>query len=48
MQDEQMSKASQDDSHHTTIDDDDLDDTIQFGNPLNHFCQEVSEYPLQK
>ena len=34
MQDEQMSKASQDDNYHTTIDDDDLDDTIQFANPV--------------
>ena len=34
MQDEQMSKASQDDNYHTAIDDDDLDDTIQFGNPV--------------
>ena len=34
MQDEQMSKASQDDNYHTTIDDDDLDDMIQFGNPV--------------
>ena len=48
MQDEQMSKASQDDNYCTTIDDDDLDDTIQFGNPLKHFCQETSEYLLQR
>ena len=34
MQDDQMSKASQDDNYHTTIDGDDLDDTIQFGNPV--------------
>ena len=34
MQDEQMSKASQDDNYHTAIDDDDLFDTIQFGNPV--------------
>ena len=34
MQDEQMSKASQDDNYCTAIDDDDLDDTIQFGNPV--------------
>ena len=34
MQDEQMSKASQDDIYCTTIDDDDLDDTIQFFNPV--------------
>ena len=32
MQDEQMSKASQDDNYHTSIDDD--DDTIQFGNQV--------------
>ena len=29
-----MFKASQDDNYCTTIDDDDLDDTIQFGNPV--------------
>ena len=35
MQDNQMSKASQDDNYHTAIDDDDdLDDTVQFGNPI--------------
>ena len=34
MQDDQTSKASQDDNYHTTIGDDDLDDTIQFGNPV--------------
>ena len=35
MQDDQMYKASQDDNYHTTIDDDDdLDDVIQFGNPV--------------
>ena len=34
MQDEQMSKASQDDNYCTAIDDDDLYDTIQFGNPV--------------
>ena len=34
MQDEQMSKASQDDNYYTAIDEDDLDDTIQFGNPV--------------
>ena len=33
MQDEQMSKASQDDNYHTAIDDD-PDETIQFGNPV--------------
>ena len=32
MQDDQTSKASQDDNYHTAIDDDDLDDTVQFGN----------------
>ena len=31
-QDDQMSKASQDDNYHTAIDDDDCDDTVQFGN----------------
>ena len=34
MQDEQMSKASQNDHYCTAIDDDDLDDTIKFGNPV--------------
>ena len=34
MQDDQTSKASQDDNYHTTIGDDDLDDTVQFGNPV--------------
>ena len=35
MQDNQMSKASQDDNYRTAInDDDDLDDTVQFGNPV--------------
>ena len=29
-----MSKASQEDNYCTAIDDDDHDDTIQFGNPL--------------
>ena len=34
MQDDQTSKPSQDDNYHTAIDDDDLDDTVQFGNPV--------------
>ena len=34
MQDDQMSKESQDDSYHTAIDDDDLDNTVQLGNPI--------------
>ena len=34
MQDDQMSRASQDDSYCTAIDDDDLDNTVQFGNPV--------------
>ena len=29
-----MSRASQDDNYHTAIDDDDLDDTVQFSNPV--------------
>ena len=29
-----MSKASQDDNYCTAIDDDDLDNTVQFGNPV--------------
>ena len=44
VQDEQMSKASQEDNYHTAIDDD-LDDTIQ---SLNHFCQQALEYPIQR
>ena len=36
MQDDQTSKVSQDDNYHTSIDeDDDFDDTVQFGNPVN-------------
>ena len=34
MQDDQMSKASQDDNYHTAISNDDLDDTVKFGNPV--------------
>ena len=34
VQDDQTSRASQDDNYHTAIDDDDLDDTVQFGNPV--------------
>ena len=34
MQDEQMSKVSPDNNYCTAIDDDDLDGTIQFGNPV--------------
>ena len=48
MQDEQVSKASQDDNYHTAIDDDDLDDTSLATQSFNHFCQEASEYPLQR
>ena len=32
--DDQTFKASQDDNYHTAIDEDDLDDTVQFGNPV--------------
>ena len=32
--DDQTSKVSQDDNYCTAIDDDDLDDTVQFGNPV--------------
>ena len=32
--DDQTSKASQEDNYHTTIDDDEQDNTIQFGNPV--------------
>ena len=35
MPDDQTSKASQEDNYCTTIDGDYLDDTIQFGNPVN-------------
>ena len=34
MQDDQTSKASQDDNYHTGIDDDDLDNTVLFSNPV--------------
>ena len=34
MQDDQTSKASQDDNYCTAINDDDLDDTVHFGNPV--------------
>ena len=34
IQDDQTSRASQDDNYHTAIDDDDLDNTVQFGNPV--------------
>ena len=34
MQGDQTSKASQDDNYCTAIDDDDLDDTVQFSNPV--------------
>ena len=34
MQDDQTSKASQDDNYQTANDDEDLDDTVQFGNPV--------------
>ena len=35
VQDDQMSRVSQDDNYCTVIDDDDLDDTVQFGNPVS-------------
>ena len=34
VQDDQMYRTSQYDNYHTAIDDDDLDDTVQFGNPV--------------
>ena len=34
VQDDQVSRASQDDNYHTAFDDDDLEDTVQFGNPV--------------
>ena len=34
MQDNQMSRASQDDNYGTAINDEELDDTVQFGNPV--------------
>ena len=34
MQDDQTSRASRDDNYCTAIDYDDLDDTVQFGNPV--------------
>ena len=34
VQDDQTSRSSQDDNYHTAIDDDDLDNTVQFSNPV--------------
>ena len=34
MQDDQMSRESQDANYHSAIDDDDLDNIVQFGNPV--------------
>ena len=34
VQDGQISRTSQDDNYHTAIDDADLDNTVQFGNPV--------------
>ena len=34
VQDDQMSRASQDNNNRTAIDDDNLDDTVKFGNPV--------------
>ena len=34
VQDDQTSRASLDDNYHTAIDNDDLDDTVQFSNPV--------------
>ena len=50
MQDEQMSKASQDDNYRTAINDDNLDDPVwQPSHATNsHFCHKASEYPLQR
>ena len=49
MPDDQTSKASQDDNYCTAIDDDDLDDTVQFGKS-NHSAIPVKkhQYPLQR
>ena len=41
--DDHTSRASQEDNYHMAIDDDEQDDTMQFGNQ----SQEASEYPLQ-
>ena len=47
--DDQTSKASQEDNYHTAINDDEQDDTIQFGNPITQpFFREASGYPLQR
>ena len=49
IQDDQTSKASQDKNFCTTIDDDDLDDTVQFGNPvMQPFLSRSVKYPLQR
>ena len=34
IQDDEMSRASQDDNYHTAIDDGDHEDTVQFSNPV--------------
>ena len=47
--DDQASKASQEDNYCTAINNDEQNDTIQFGNPVTHCsCQDASEYPLQR
>ena len=49
MQDDQMSRASHDDNYLTAIDDDDLDNTVQFGNPVTQlFLSIITEYPQQR
>ena len=49
VQEDQTSRVSQDDNYHTAIDDDDLDDTVQFGHlVMNFFCQGASEYQQQR
>ena len=46
MQDDQMSRASQDDNYLTAIADDDLDDTVQFGNSVTQpFLSRIVRVP---
>ena len=43
---DQTSKASQDDKYHPAIDDDNLDNTVQFGNPVTHpFLSRIVRVP---
>ena len=47
--DDQTSKASQEDNYHTAIDDDEQDDTIQFGNPITQpFMSRSIRVPIRE